>query len=66
MTERYDGGGFSQSGTYGQVQWEYHNVRTGNGDGITHDSKREAALLEVLRLLERSGQISRSTAPGEF
>lgn len=58
MTDRMTAAAFRKHHLGKSSQPKYHNVRTSTGDGITHDSKREAAHWDVLKLLERSGQIS--------
>ena len=58
MTDRMTAAAFRKRHLGKPRQPKYRNVRTSTGDGITHDSKREAAHWEMLKLLERSGQIS--------
>lgn len=36
---------------------KYHNIKTTTSDGVTHDSRKEAARWCELKLLERAGKI---------
>ena len=58
MTDRMTAAAFRKRHLGKSRQPKYHNVRTTDSEGVTHDSKREAAHWEVLKLLEQSGQIS--------
>lgn len=58
MTDRMTAAAFRKRHIGKSSQPKYRNVRTTDSEGVTHDSKRESAHWEVLKLLERSGQIS--------